>query len=321
VDTLRAYFVTSDDGTPYAALFCVCTPNKRSLRSLTNFYTTEYGPIEFEESTNASQAWVALADFISHEQPVWNTIEFRMLRHRDTSCHPLFARLSDAGFFIYQYSLYENWFTSVDGISFDDYYLQLSSRLRNTIRRKSKKLHEQQTVRVRIFRDRCDDIATGIRDYVEVYNSSWKNPEPYSSFIPSLVQTCCDCGTLLLGVLYVNDRPVAAQFWIMTASKAVIYKLAYVQDQSKYSPGSILSKTLFEIAIDDHKPLEIDYGIGSEPYKQDWMDGCRSVYVLHGYNTRTAIGLINTLIHHSKSRFKSLTKAIGLRWKKDNPSS
>ncbi|MDH3380076.1 MAG: hypothetical protein OEQ39_24410, partial [Gammaproteobacteria bacterium] len=150
-DTLRAYFVTSDDGTSHVALFCVYAAGTRHLRSLTNFYTTEYAPIEFEETTNANGAWEALADFITHERPAWNTIEFRMLHNRDTANHPLFARLSDAGFFIYQYPLYDNWFTSVEGTSFDNYYLQLSSRLRNTIRRKSKKLYEIPGAKVRIF--------------------------------------------------------------------------------------------------------------------------------------------------------------------------
>jgi len=312
-DSLRAYFVTGDDGAARAALFCVYTQNTRRLRSLTNFYTTEYAPIEFDDASNTNQAWQELADYILGERPAWQAIEFRMLRSEDGSGHPLFARLSDAGFFIYQYPFYDNWFTSVQGTNFDSYYQGLSSRVRNTIRRKAKKLDEQFSVRVRIYRDQRDDLATGIRDYVEVYNSSWKKPEPYANFIPSLAKTCGGCGTLLLGILYVDNRPVAAQFWVITGKKAIIYKLAYVQQHSNYSPGSILSKALFEVAIDEYRPLIIDYGIGSEPYKRDWMDQCRSVYALHGYNTRTMAGLLNTMIYRAKCRFKLLMQAIGFR--------
>ncbi len=163
---------------------------------------------------------------------------------------------------------------------------------------------------MRIYNDSKDDIASGIRDYVEVYNSSWKNPEPYADFMPSLMQACVKCGTLLLGVLYVNDRPVAAQIWIVTSAKAIIYKLAYVEDQSGSSPGSILSKALFEIAINDYKPLEIDYGVGDESYKQDWMDRHRSLYSLHGYNMRTTTGLLLRISYHARTGLKLLLNIV-----------
>jgi hypothetical protein len=265
------------------------------------------------DTADKERAWHSLADFIAGEKPAWVSFEFRMLRTENTSCHPLFSRLAKDHFYIYSYALYENWFTSVSAATFEDYFQGLTSRLRNTIHRKSKKLHRQERVCIKTFDNRSDDLAKAIDDYVEVYNSSWKEPEPFTDFIPQLVESCADSGTLLLGILYLGEKPIAAQLWIITKAKALIYKLAYVEDQSQFSPGSILSKSLFEIAIDEYRPAEIDYGIGSETYKRDWMDECRSIYVLHGYNKRTPIGLTYTALHKIKTVLKPLVRVIP-RW-------
>ena len=298
--------MTDTDGEAVVALYCSYTRGTRRLRSLSNFYTTEYMPVSLAKTVDSERAWDLLADFIACERPAWTSVEFRMLRQENASCHPFFSRLADAGFHIYQYPLYENWFTSIKDTSFENYFQNLTSRLRNTIRRKSKKLQRQDSVRIKTFSTPRDNIAKAIRDYVDVYNSSWKKPEPYENFIPKLVESCANSGTLLLGILYLGKRPVAAQLWIITKAKALIYKLAYVEDQSEFSPGSILSKALFEIAIDDYKPLEIDYGIGNETYKADWMDERRFIYVLHGYNKRNIVGLTYTVLHKIKTLLKKV---------------
>jgi hypothetical protein len=37
--------------------------------------------------------------------------------------------------------------------------------------------------------------------------------------------------------------------------------------------------------------IEVDYGVGSEAYKRDWMTGCRDIIGIEGFNTRSPIGL------------------------------
>ena len=41
-----------------------------------------------------------------------------------------------------------------------------------------------------------------------------------------------------MGILRLDGKPVAAQFWMVKNNKASIFKLAYVQGFERFSPGS-----------------------------------------------------------------------------------
>jgi CelD/BcsL family acetyltransferase involved in cellulose biosynthesis len=103
-----------------------------------------------------------------------------------------------------------------------------------------------------------------------------------------------------LGILYVDGAPAASQLWITTAKKALIYKLAYNDSWRDYSVGSILSLEMFRQAIDQDRVEEIDYGVGSEPYKKDWMEDKRRLYGLAAFNLRTASGLVRAGVEKAK---------------------
>src|SRR5438132_2726210 len=119
-------------------------------------------------------------------------------------------------------------------------------------------------------RHESDDIQPLLRDFITVYNCSWKRPEPFPEFIPMLVAECAKLGILRLGMLYVDEKPAAGQLWINTDKKTTIYKLAYDEEYRASGVGSILSREMFRVAIDEDHADEIDYGIGSEPYKREW---------------------------------------------------
>lgn len=297
---LRAYFVTDHDDEPKAALFCVTDSGSRCLRSLTNFYTTCYAPILLDEKFPVETAARCLADHITAEIPRWRSVELRLIRRDDQFAQGLVRCLQNGGFHVYQYPLYANWYRSVDGLSFQEFYASVPSKTRNTIKRKQKKLLCGHHINVRLFQQAYNCLDSGMQDYVSIYNRSWKQPEPHPDFMPRLARLCSSHGILLLGVLYIDEMPAAAQFWIVTPPSALIYKLAYVEEFAAMSPGSILSRHLFQVAIDQCKPAEIDYGVGDEGYKRDWMTECRSLVGIHGYNKRTAVGLLLVLGYYIK---------------------
>ena len=78
-------------------------------------------------------------------------------------------------------------------------------------------------------------------------------------------------GWLRLGVLWLNNAPLAAQFWLTTHGKANIYKLAYIKGFEKLSVGSVLTAAMMEHAMDVDKVIEVDYLSGDDSYKADWM--------------------------------------------------
>jgi CelD/BcsL family acetyltransferase involved in cellulose biosynthesis len=89
----------------------------------------------------------------------------------------------------------------------------------------------------------------------------------------------------------VDGKPAAAQLWINTERTALIYKLSYDEQYRDFGVGSILSKELFRVAIDEDRVSEIDYGVGSEPYKKDWMASVRKIEGTEAYNQRTLMGM------------------------------
>jgi ribosomal protein S18 acetylase RimI-like enzyme len=289
----RIYVLTENHSRAVAGLFCVSLQGGtiRRLGSLTNFYTMEYGPSIVEENIDRAAAIRRLIEYISKEQPRWHIVNLKFLKDTSSEAQRVLESLSKAGFRNNVFFQYENWYVDLADTSFAQYFSARNSQLRNTVTRKQKKLEKAHKYDIRILRSGSDDLQSGIDDFVAVYNSSWKQPEPFPEFIPALVRECAKLGILRLGVLLVDGKPAAAQLWINTARTALIYKLAYDEQYRDFGVGSILSKELFRIAIDEDRVSEIDYGVGSEPYKKDWMTSVRTIEGVEAFNQRTFIGV------------------------------
>ncbi len=298
---LRIYVATEKNGGIAGILFCGVGNNKKKLVSLTNFYSLEYEPIILANNKDSCNVIGNLVEHIVNEKPRWDIISLRLLRPESKEYTCLTESLEKSGFFINSYFQYENWIYQLEGQDFSTYYDERPSQLLNTIKRKTNKLKKLSEVEIKIFTEDNEELLVGISDYVTVYNNSWKKSEPYVNFTPSLIKDCAKLGILLLGVLYLDKKPVAAQLWFTTVNKSVIYKLAYDEEYKKSSVGSILSKELFKIAIDDNSFTQIDYGIGSENYKKDWMNEVRIIRGLEAYNKATIQGLKNTVFQLIKN--------------------
>lgn len=302
-DELRAYFVIDTDEAVKAALFCTRRHGTRHLRSLTNFYSIHYSNIRTQEHFDSS-AWVCLANFLADEAPGWHSLDLRYILPSDQTIGTLVHHLESRNYSFHRHPLYENWYQPTRGISFKHYYMSRPSRVRNTITRKSRKLRKQWQIEIRIFPSNEHTLEAGLSDYQTVYSRSWKQQEKFPEFIPELARTCNRLGILLIGVLYLDGQAAATQFWITTKPRAYIYKLAYAEEYAASSPGSILSEALFESVMEQCQPDEIDYGIGSESYKKDWMDEQRTLISCCGYNTRTFRGAALSVFEMLKTVLK-----------------
>ncbi len=177
--------------------------------------------------------------------------------------------LEGQGFSCHRYFRFYNWCHPCQGQMFSDYLDTRPSMLRNTIERKRRRLDRDHGHRVRVFTDR--DIELGLADYQAVYGSSWKANEAHPQFIGQLVCRLASRGWLRLGILYAHRIPIAAQLWIVAYGKACIFRLAYDEAWRQYSPGSILTAHLIEHVVTGDQVKELDFLIGNERYKRDWM--------------------------------------------------
>ncbi len=172
-----------------------------------------------------------------------------------------------------------NWIHRTHGETFHDYLQSRPARVRNTITRKGRKLEREHGYTIRLFTD--DSLQQAIADYTAVYNRSWKANELYGDFIEGLAYRLSEQGWLRLAILYVEERPVAAQFWFVVHGKASIFKLVYDNEWKRYSPGTILTSHLMQHVIDTDKVEEIDFLTGNDAYKQDWMSERRERQALY----------------------------------------
>lgn len=69
-----------------------------------------------------------------------------------------------------------------------------------------------------------------------------------------------------------DDEPVAAQLWIDSYNRAVIYKEAYNEKFANLSHSTILTSHLMRHALDVDQVQEIDYLIVDDVYNRDWMN-------------------------------------------------
>ncbi len=205
--------------------------------------------------------------------------------------HPSFdvtlAGLREAGLTPYTFFDFGNWYLPVTGGS-AGYFDRLPSRLRNTIRRRSARF-EKSGGRIEILHDAAD-VRHAISVWDRVYRCSWKRPEPFPHFVPELIELCARRGWLRFGVAYCDEVPIAAQIWIVNGGRAAIYKLAYDQAHASLSAGTLLSARLMGYVLDIDGVREVDYLIGDDPYKADWMSHRRERRGIIAFNKRTLRG-------------------------------
>lgn len=262
----------------------------RRLRSLSTYYTSQFRVLM---RANASRD--DLASLLEEVRLECGAISV-MLRAMDPD-HSSFAltlaALRKAGFRPFPFMDFVNWYLPTDGVSYATYFKQLSSRVRNTVRRRERRLIEKAGGRVRILTG-TQDAELAVETWGAIYGQSWKKPEPFPNFVPELIRLSGRRGWLRFGLAELGDVPIAAQIWIVNGGRAAIYKLAYDQAYASYSAGTILTAHLMRHVLDTDKVREVDYLIGDDAYKRDWMTDRRLRMGIVAYHPSTLRGVAGT---------------------------
>jgi CelD/BcsL family acetyltransferase involved in cellulose biosynthesis len=208
----------------------------------------------------------------------------------------LVAALRAAGLVIHPFFSFYNWYLVVAGRSADEILEALPPRLANTIHRKSRSLDASARARVRLF-TRPDDVETAIADCERVYRRGWQSEGRYQGFAPGLMRACANHGWLRLGVLYVDEVPAAAQFWIVVGRYALIFSLAYDEQYAKLSLGTILMAHMLRHAVDEDRVEVVDFLQGNDAYKRDWMSHRRERWGIIAMNPRKVRGILGIARH------------------------
>lgn len=278
--------------------------NYRKLVSFSNYYTTYHNLIVCDHCDKRKIVNAIVEEVDSAND--YSAIQLNPIVEGDRLVCVLKKELEDRGWFAYFYKMYGNWRLHVNGRNFEEYYSTIPTRIRNTIKRKEKKLKSEFSVSYHMYTG-LSDLQAAKSEFEKVYKNSWKVEEPYPEFIRGLIYKCALAGWLRIGVLKIDLCPIAVQFWIVKDNIAYIYKLAYVEEAKEFSAGSILTRNMMQHVIDEDQVDIVDYLTGDDGYKKDWMSERRQIVGFMAFN-KTFKGLLLTNLYKIQQFIKNLYK-------------
>lgn len=264
------------------------------LSSLSNFYTITFSPTGPFLEGDTGEVLGALAKGIANDAHRWDLVELRPLDPSSAAYPQLIQSFRAVGMVVQEYFCFGNWYLPTKGLAYDDYLKSMPPAMQNTIRRKKKKLEKTGKARIDIITG-TEGLEAAVNAYSRIYLSSWKRSEPYPNFVPGLIRTCAEKNWLRMGVIYLEDQPIASQVWIVNSGKATIYKLAHDQRYDEFSSGSTLTTHLIQHVLEVDKVHEIDFGSGDDPYKKNWLSQRRERWGLLAMNPRSLAGCLGIL--------------------------
>ena len=285
---VRYYFVTEQNRPRTILPLRLSTKGRvRTIEALGNFYTSLYTPLLTQGSELIDlQPMLTSA---TREHGGAHAMRFAPMDPESPAYKGLINELQAIGWIPFRFFCFGNWYLKVE-FDWEGYLKTRSANLRSTIKRMNKKFAaEGGTLEVV---SKPEDVERAIAAYQEVYSASWKIPEPYPDFVPSLIRQLSSAGMLRLGIARLQEKAIAAQLWIAGQDRAAIYKVAYDEAYAAYSPGTLLTSYLLQHVIESDKVKEVDFLIGDDKYKQIWMSDRRERWGIMAYNPRTLIGFV-----------------------------
>jgi hypothetical protein len=276
----------------------------RRLVSLANAYTVEHDILHRSGADLDAGLDAILAEILA-ERPRWDCLSLAELDPRQPSYRTAVKALRGAGLLVECRFHSGTWYEDTQALSFADYLAARPSELRNTWRRKRRRVERGGRLAKAFFAN-TTGISQAIIDYQTIYASSWKPPEDFPQLIPALIRLAAEFGALRLGIYYIDGEPAAAQFWILWHGRAIIYKLAHDKRFDDLSLGTLLTMEMIERILRDDRPREITLGRGDDAYKRLWLPKRRERWGITAANPSTGRGLSLGLKHQAAKAYHRL---------------
>ena len=285
----------------------------KSLLSLSSYYSMIYAPL-MADCNEPTRVLATMLVNLRRQYPRCAMLRFQPLDPASPLFNALLSGLGQAGLVAQPFFHLGNWYERTERINSRGYLAGRPSALRNTLRRKQKRIVEAGAY-LKVTTG-GDALEPALRDYELIYSHSWKVPEPHPGVIRDLARHCSAERALRLGILYLGGRPVAAQVWIVWNRKATLYKLAHDKEFDHLSPGTALTFRMLERVIDGDGVVEVDFGVGDDLYKHDWASARRELWGIIAFDTKTLTGAMGAMRHIGAQKCKNIREKLITRRKK-----
>ncbi len=296
----------------------------KTIASMTAHQSIYFAPAVDESCDDQAHIIQMLIQSIHEEKPRWNLIDINFMNKDSQIYTHVFNAMKQCGMSVHSYNYRPNMYEDLSGTTFEDFIASRPSMVRKTYMRKSRKLEKSDNVRFELLTS--GDLEQAIADYKTIHDRSWKEDEIFPEHDPGVTRQAALAGSLRLGLLYLDDKPVAVQVWLVSSGRATIYKLHYDSDYHQQSVGAVLMLRMFEHMIDVEHINEVDFGVGDENAKSLWLKDQRPICGIVGFNTKTpggylalsrykTSGLIDNTVHKIKNNataYQTKLTTIGL---------
>jgi len=177
----------------------------------------------------------------------------------------------------------------VEGLTFDAYLQRRSPDMRAFIDRQAGALAASGRGRFELVTG-GPELAAALVDYALVDLQSWKAQEPYPDCLARLLDTAARAGVLRLGLLYIDDRPAAAQIWIVSGGRATMWRSRFARQFALQSPGTVLTFEMIRHVLTVDAPSVTEFGPGDDPGRPQWLDRRHERIGVAVFNPHTAKG-------------------------------
>jgi hypothetical protein len=212
-----------------------------------------------------------------------------------------------AGLSAARFDHFGNWYEDVSGLDWAGWLARRPGALRETIRRRTRRVEQLPRAHFRLFAE-PNDLADGIEAFETVYARSWKQPEPYPAFNPAQIRAAGSLGLARVGVWWIGETPAAAQFWIVEHGRATVLKLAHDEAFKEHSPGTVLTAWMIRHMIEQAHVAELDFGRGDDAYKRDWVGVRRQrmgVVLINPLHPRGMLALARHTLGRIRARLRN----------------
>ena len=254
--------VVRRDGMSHLALPVWCDNNGAIKSSLSSHYSVIYRPL-FASGIDKHAAARAFGRFCQREE----SLRFDELDADDINFSAIKGGLVEAKFLPLEFLHFGNWHQPLAERSFSAYLATRPGVLRSTVERKLRMLHRRAKLE---WIDDDHELERGIDIFKEIYARSWKKAEPFVDIHGAMIRAFASHHILRLGLLFIDDRPVAGQIWSVSGGVAMLHKLAHDEAAAALSPGTALTALMIRSLMEEGRLAELDFGRGDDDYKRLW---------------------------------------------------